>query len=414
LTQTIVRLAIQGRPNIYHATTILGDVMNQVQVYEGRMISNEVFFYYQPANQDMVYRARVRGLAFTPAPGSGEYWKNQRFIRGELNVIHTIWEGELTTLPLTNGNGTDVTTGLEIDNTDDATHDNWVTINDEDITGDAPTPAMIEITNTYVGAVMERVFIGHNVYSFPLTYTQILEGENAVGAAVTVNAAYSDGEYGGFTAPGGNIAVSLQWDLTANEVRYFSGNQFHVLLRLGPSSGGDAYLCYYYVYLANAGSALPIWLSEPLYLPSATAYHMEDLGVIRIPPWRVDEAGLTAAMRFFILIYSKDANPQDVTIDAVHLWAVDGYRDIRMFGGLTVAQNARLVDDMIEDEIYRDTGAATARSNTLVALGNTIMLQPGKDQRLYFVMSGQTGTAPLNVARTANVIVKYRPRRLAL
>jgi hypothetical protein len=141
---------------------------------------------------------------------------------------------------------------------------------------------------------------------------------------------------------------------------------------------------------------------------------MEDLGVIRLPPWRVDEAGLTQPMDFYMLIYSKDGAAKTVDMDALHLYPVDGYRDIRLFAGLYVGFTERLVDDMIEDELFADTGAGTGRSYTAVALGNKIMLQPGKDQRLYFVATDDSISIPADVARTWTVKAYYRPRRLAL
>jgi len=118
-------------------------------------------------------------------------------------------------------------------------------------------------------------------------------------------------------------------------------------------------------------------------------------------------------MDFYMLAYSKTNVAKNVDFDALHLYPVDGYRDIRLFAGLYVGFNERLVDDMIEDELYQDTGAGTGRGYTAVALGNTILLQPGKDQRLYFVALDD-GALPGDVNRTLTVKAYYRPRRLAL
>ena len=69
---------------------------------------------------------------------------------------------------------------------------------------------------------------------------------------------------------------------------------------------------------------------------------------------------------------------------------------------------------MIEDELYSDSGVGTGRTYTAVALGNKILLQPGKDQRLYFVATDDSIAIPGDVARTWTVKAYYRPRRLAL
>jgi hypothetical protein len=75
---------------------------------------------------------------------------------------------------------------------------------------------------------------------------------------------------------------------------------------------------------------------------------------------------------------------------------------------LEIATGERCVDDMIDDRLYADSGAGTGQSKMLVALGSTINLQPGKDQKLYFI------TKPYLLTYTMDVIVKYRPRRLTL
>lgn len=418
LTQTTISVSIEGRPNIYTTTETIGAIINQAQVTNGRAIGPRVYLYYQPANQSTIYRARVRAITFAPDASAGQYWKVQRHVKGTFDVIHEIWEGELTQIPLTNTYATSDTAGIRVDNNYDATHDNTVAIDSLDVTGDAPTPAKIELTNTLnVAAYVNQVFIGQNVYSVPASFTQVFEFENAsgIGAGTVVDADYSNGNYVRLSPPGGAVASTIYWSLTDAQVRYMAGNQFHVLLRVKDGAAGlDAFYCYYYVYLANNGSALPIWLSEPMYINIAAGESLiNDLGVIRLPPWRVDDAGLTQAMRLYMLIYSQDGVAKDADLDCIHLFPVDGYRDIKLYAGLTVANTQRLIDDEIEEELYKDTGAGTGRSYTATALGTKIMLQPGKDQKLYFVALDDTALSA-KITRTWSLKIWYRPRRLAL
>lgn len=419
-TMTSIRVNIEGRPNIYVTTKAIGEFINQVQVANGRAIGPQVYLYYQPADQDVVYRARIRELAFIPDIQAGQYWKVQRHVKGEFQVIHEIWEGELTEVPLTNAYGTEYGTtwpsGIRVDNTEDISHTNEVLIHAADVDGDCQTPAMIIMRNNYNDVnEVERVFIGLNIYSAPNSFRQVQEAEDAAGTgADVVDANYSGGKYTTLTVPGGMVASTIFWNLTANDISYMAGNQFHCLLRMGPSAGTDAYDCYFYLYLANDGSAVPIWLSDPLYLPTVTSYSVEDLGVIRLPNWRVDENGFTQPMDLYMLIYSQDALAKTVKLDALHLFPVDGYRDIKLFAGLTIPYTYRLVDDQIENELYVDSGSGTGRSYTTVALGNKIMLQPRRDQKMYFIALDDSANIPGDIARTWEVEVYYRPRRLAL
>ena len=91
------------------------------------------------------------------------------------------WESlTLTNVPLTNGNGTDVTTGIRVYNCgDNATvdtsykRDNWVTIDGaNDIVGDMPAPLEVKYYNSAdLDIHMRTIHAFNNVYASPFTLT---------------------------------------------------------------------------------------------------------------------------------------------------------------------------------------------------------------------------------------------------
>jgi hypothetical protein len=92
---------------------------------------------------------------------------------------------------------------------------------------------------------------------------------------------------------------------------------------------------------------------------------------------------------------------------------LDSYRELRP-RGYGVADGITLIDDGIEDRIWADGYGSgyDERIGFYYGLGPRVMLVPGMQQRLYFLMSNTSGGA--EVDRSVDVIVKYRPRRLTV
>ena len=255
------------------------------------------------------------------------------------------------------------------------------------------------------------MLVGQNVNCSPANWQQVWEAEDASNTpADVVDVTCSAGKYTRM-----NTAASfIYWSLTANDLAYALGNQFHAILRAGPDTVGSATQdFYFYLYLALTGSSLPIWQSDPIY-PGSSYFNYENMGVVRIPPWRVNEGLYTTTLDLYMLLYTQDGTVKNADLDALYLWPVDGYRDIQLFAGLICDNKERIVDDMIEDELYHDTGVGTGRTHTIVALGSRIMLRPYKDQKLYFLQEQSGFTSVSGIIRTMNISVYYRPRRLAL
>lgn len=110
-------------------------------------------------------------------------WRRNK-VRLTVVIEHKPWwdSHNEVAIPLTNGNGTNITTGLTIYNHDDGgvspAHDNWVLINAADVVGDMPGRTRLEVTNTYASNRLYTLWVGQN-WTDPDNLDHILEGEDS-------------------------------------------------------------------------------------------------------------------------------------------------------------------------------------------------------------------------------------------
>ena len=329
----------------------------------------------------------------------------------ELTVLFTrrfFWEGPEAQIPLTNGNGTNNITGLTVVNHDDADagDDNYVAIAAVDVVGGLPAPPRLEITNTTDHERRSyRVYVGHNVCSNPATLAHILEGEDSTLGTPVISATSSGGFYQEATWAGTAATTLYEWTLTTALLNALAGNYVRVLGRLADLLGLAGGL---WLQLRVRFAVTTIW-QGPWVLGVDNRY-IQDLGLAQLPPYLVgagDLYPLTLQLR------GRHGSSGDHTfdLDFLQLCPVDGWRRLEP-KGYGFAYTVRLVDDMIADHLYTDGWTPAGKTGHYLAYGAPILLEPGRVQRLYFLHSTDTGTAPID--RTLSLKAFYRPRRLTL
>jgi hypothetical protein len=317
----------------------------------------------------------------------------------------TYWEGELTQIPLTNGNGTRDLAGLLVYNHDDADtgHDNWVDLEALDIEGDLPAPILLQMTNN-VASQTGVVRVGHNVYSNPGTLVHMLEAEHGLLSPTSASVDASGDTYTTLSWSGTTQTQVERWTLSSDMLDAAAGNPFRALLKtfdIWPYT--DVWL-----QLKLLDSSTVIWEGPEVLLDAA---YLADLGAIHLPPGRLHGATGHIALTLGLYARRTTAGSHSATIDYIFLMPLDGYRRL-VTTGVGIATTYRLVDDMIAGELYVDDGAGENRYGEFVASGKAIELVPGHDQRLYFIQERTTGT--VEITRTLDVTVHYRPRRVTL
>jgi hypothetical protein len=318
-------------------------------------------------------------------------------------------------IPLLNSSiANKATGGVVVYNHDDATsgHDNYVEIAAADVDGELPVPMRLEITNTYATNKDLAVFVGLATYGAPATIPHILEAELGASGTVTVtdDATCSGtggtggiGQYAAITWTGSAEALIRKWSLTAAQVQACAGRYFRLLARFKtlPASGISI----------RAGMLLPSG-TTPLAYSGLVNLNitdaLQDLGMIRIPPWLPSESSIGAVD---LGLYATKSGGGGLDLDFIALIPTDGYREIR--AAVTgVAQNQVIVDDGIDDLVWLQASGGT-KTGQLVSNGEPLLLQPNRLHRLYFMFLSDTSGAA-EIARTHSIRAYYRPRRLTL
>jgi len=321
------------------------------------------------------------------------------------------WEGAEAQIPLTNGNGTNNTAGLTVYNHDDAAtgHDNYVSIAASVVDGDLPGPSRIEMVNSYATNRLMDVWIGQN-WTDPANFPHMLEAEDASGGTtVTPAADYSNNAYKTISVASGSEVDLFTWTISTAMLNAAKGGRMKALLRFSPVYATAAQSTWFRI--AAKWMTTVVWKSERAKPSTTRAISIRDLFSLRLPPWlpgstNLDDITLT------LTGYQNTGSALTIGLDFMQLTPADGWRYITAIA-YGVANGSRIVDDAIIGDLYVDNAAGADKIGSLIGSGDPIHLQPGKLQRLYFLMHSNT----FNVAeidRSISVKVYYRPRRLSL
>jgi len=310
------------------------------------------------------------------------------------------WEGPLTTLPLSNGNGTDVTTGLEVRNHDDAGagDDNWCTYDGADVDGDMPTPIKLTVTNTFASAArMSHLWYGHNNRYSQNSY--VLEGEDA---SYPVNlgsdATCSGGQYNTTVSVSQSKIRAMEWELDQAMMSKMTGSFFRPIVRL---AGGTTYSGWASISIYYALSFL--WESKLIRIGG---YWWYDFGPMRIPPHILNEADVYPLVLKLNMKFDSSTHTQNV--DFVNLLPCDGIRHLSP-DGYGCDETVSLIDDGIDDLLYTYGWTGYGKVANYVGEGKRPELIPGESGGFQFMMTGTTGD--IFIDRTIDVKVEFRPRK---
>lgn len=318
------------------------------------------------------------------------------------------WEGALTSVPLSNGNGENVTyLGLAVYNcTDDggeySQRQNYADIQGSDIEGDLPAPLMLTMENTYNS---ERdtswVWIAGNVRSNPFTLYHVIEAEDASGGSSEVSGTSSGGAYRKFnTALDTQVAI-FDWGIPGATLTACAGNWFQLMWRSEIDLRGI-----WFEWELHDGP-VTVWRSGEFQVEGTVAVALRATGAVRLPPWLTAHGGSPGLS---LRLYGRKTGGFFCNIDFLQLWALDYYAVLFGASG-SVPYGDFLVYDGIEEELYVDS--ALGNAGTFTAYGGPLLVEPGRDQRLYFLQHANAADVA-EVDRSMAVSAWYRPRRLSL
>lgn len=355
-----------------------------------------VYLQFQPDGDATAYRSEIVAGSVTLAPKSLQVF-GQAQINARLIVTRApYWEGARTQIPLTNGNGTNNTSGLSINNKSG----NWVGIASANVTGVLPAPLELQLVNT-TGATRNYYNFYASVNDFNTALAHHIEGETATDTAGTVtgNANSSNSQYLSFSVVTTTFATLA---LSSALLQQTQGRFHRVMMRLQTLSGGGTVYCTPSVW--DIYNLVPLWVGNEVALQASN--YMVDLGVMPLPPGGYVSTYGDLKMR---LTFRNTSGTATVGLDFVQLLPSEPlcWRQV-IQRGMTVNNNSYLVDDGIEGVAYLYESSA---ANPIYSpVGAPAHVWPNRDQRVYILHDGIGQTANW----TLNVRAYYRPLRVTI
>jgi hypothetical protein len=398
-------------------SALLAMLNNANEYTDGKQLV-PVYIVFQPDGAAAAWRSPVRTCTHAEEDSVyGAAW--QLNLITEIAVILTRenwWEANSETQQsLTNGNGTNNTSGLKVFACADGTgaspnnRCNYVEVAGANVAGNLPAATRIEFTNTYNNGsdVLNHLWVGHsyNITDFA-NATLLLEGESGsnVSGLLTpaADATASGGNRGALGPIGAGQSTDLYWALATGAATALKGSRFHLLARFsGMWTGWEDTRIMPFVQWSGSASKIV----SNMYLEPGTTIIARDLGTVRLPPYLLAQTSigqLLVNLRFT----NNTASAITINLDCLMLMPADSWRYLKAY----VPLNSRVMDDGMNDLVYVDNGSGAAKYGVLAKGGAPVMLQPGKTQRIYFMFA--TNTSPVSpITATGTVKLYYRARR---
>jgi hypothetical protein len=305
--------------------------------------------------------------------------------------------GDAENVQLSNGNGTG--TSVTVNNANDTTKDNFVTISATQVQGAYPAFVTIKIkATTNDSEKTSKVYMG--VRKGSMSFKSVLDDADSsfrIGSVgTTPSEACSGGTYSALTYaqtnPGTNPpiqeAVIIRWSLTDSEMESTRG-PFRMFGRVRPTTYWDTN-CNYAIRVSWNSVILSQteWRS-----PLNTTTTLFDFGTVFLPPWLGTMQDL-AGLDIEIVALRKSYGTTTIGLDYVALLPQDGGYRVLEFRGSGIAINEFLVDDGWKNSVYHENTSGK-RAGVPFALMPPIRLIPHQDQRIYFLMEGTAGSSEI-------------------
>lgn len=294
------------------------------------------------------------------------------------------FDGAEITLGLTNPNGTDVTTGLRIYNTNDGAvvdtsyhRHNYVEIDGDDVAGDLPCPVKLTIS---AESTINRVYIGCG-WANTQTLDPCIEAEDTYGGTADSNC--SGGYY---------QAIADNW------VSILSGGTTLV----------NWYLPILRAHLNNANAKLRFWINNGQPREVYLSHDVSGTGsfqLFQLPVVRAPAEGPSMGITFY-WDYAASQDTDFVMLLPANFWRI-----------AERVANEPAATQYVENAYTERYGFIYSIERPTIAYGPGIFLMPAKDQRIWMLYQHINTTTPItdaDISMHATVTLTYRPRYRSL
>jgi len=303
------------------------------------------------------------------------------------------WEGSRVAIPLSNGAGSNVTTGLRITNAN-----NYVQIAAGVIAGTHPTPVEFHIQNrTGASRYYANFFVANNAMSTSLTHH--IEGETiATGGNATAMSGASGGQVARVTTAGVQ-AAGMRWTIPAATTSILQGRYVNVVARLMSTP-----LLRARCRILDRLGFQTMYETTDVMIDGVSANGFLNFGAVPLPPasYRTAFGPVTLELVFYT------TGAQTINVDYITLMPSEpGCFQHFWQPGYSIANAAVINVNGIERLIYTNDASLDIIWRPYTEF---VMLQPNVAQRLYCLIDGETSIA----AWEHDIYAYYRPRRLTI
>ncbi len=364
-------------------------------------VGDRVYVTFAPLSET-AYRSEVFDgrVVWSTDPGLRRLGDTNPTVR--IDVIWTRapgWDGDLTQISLS-ANGQAASTSARTI-TNDPANGNWVQMAAAQVTGDMPTPLMLELTNASGGAqAYRKLFVSVNANSDPANLVHYLQGEAVVsGGTPTADGTCSGGNYLGVTivpTPG-----TYQWTLPAADMQRTKGRRARILARLARNDAA----VYVQPKIYDGAGAQVLWTGDEVTIPlTSTDDTLQDFGIVPLPPGGY--GGSYAAHRLGLTFRGAS----QLSLDVLQLTMVDAFARFDL-NSISVANGAALVLDGIEGRNY--ISASSVWTPLATSFGGPLLILPNTLQRIH-VLYEINAVAGVPITGTFGTKAYFRPRRLTV
>lgn len=328
------------------------------------------------------------------------------YARFALNFTHAPWwEGAEAAVPISNGNGSNVTSGLTVNNHTSGSASSFFRIGAGVIAGNLPARCRMELTvndataagNFYIGLLNDSD-----------SYTGVIQAEDSSVGTLVSDGARSGGAASSFVVSPGSEHVVLRLTIPTAIMASLAGRRARPVLVYSPSASyTDVQARWEIFYLGNTKVAETPWATLTFL------WGIHDGETLPIPPkWLAGSAGY-ANHELWLRMRKLGSGSITITSDFVQLIPAGPFRKLTP-AGFGILQNSVMVDDGIEEVTFVGVGGASgARAGHYQALSSQwFELIPGAAHTFCVLHASLSGNPA--ITRTLTARLYYRPRRATL
>lgn len=402
LTEEVIELALQGEG----IAALLRELEEMILLSQSRIM--EARLYLQAAPGQAILSAQVHaGRIELLGGGLNDRRRGVQILRLRL-VRADCWEESSRALALSNQNGSEVWDGLTVFNHCDATggHQNFVDAAAKEVHGSQPCPAQVRLILPagFPAALLDcYIASGFDLKDAAGAFEHVLEGEAGMpGSGCAASSLPADASCsGGYRAHAEWTAQSeidlWKWTVSAAQLGYMRACLYRPVMRLASLPPAVSYLRWS-VRTQSGGELLRT--VQTCLDPSR---FLVPLPALRLPPDAMGR-GPYQPLEIHLLAECAAAGTKSLEIDFVHLLPAGSFQHLRPLEGL--AAGSTLVSDSREERVYALQADGSQRLSHLLT-GGAILLQPGRENRIFFLYETTAG-APVDAQAQVMIYQKAR------